>query len=71
MKKCLHCCLATPTSREAFGRDVYDPDVELFHPTHEWQTVKQGEVMKDFVHGPKNHNDTIDSKYYTYFGAKF
>ena len=39
-------CLATPTSREAFGRDVYDPDVELFHPTHEWQTVKQGEVMK-------------------------
>ena len=46
---------------------MYDPDVETFHPTHEWQTVKQGEVMI-YCSWPKNHNDSKD---YTYFGAKF
>lgn len=33
-----------PASQKAFARDVYDPDVETFQATHQWQTVKQGDI---------------------------
>ena len=48
VRKCLKMLqyqLFYSASQKVFGRDVYDPDMEIFQATHQWQTVKQGKTM--------------------------